>query len=157
MSDDTQWTVEDLVGNMAQSSVVEYEIGLLVSQALDMVGKLVALSKQRVGMHSAIAETDPQSLEMETVHRALHQALFDVFKARPHLDHPTPALQNESPPCEQTTLTRLTTHQFQELGAAFGRDPSSLKQAVRGMWDSTSSCPDFSGVVTRPSPLLTIY
>lgn len=148
--------MEDLVGNMAQSSVVEYEIGLLVSQALDMVGHLVALNSQRVGMHSAIAESDPQSLEMETIHRALRQALFDAF-SRQVTSHATSSPVTVDSRRTAQATTRLTTHQFQELGAAFGRDPSALRTAVRGMWDSTSTCPDVASIVTRPSPLLTIY
>ena len=150
---------------MAESSVIEYEIGVLVAQALDKVGDLVVLSTERVGLHASVATHSPQSLDMCVVQSALRPALFDAFESGARRSSTTAdgssnnrrpsstgvrELTNDSAP----TTTRLTTHQLQELGATFGRNPSGLGEVVETMWHSGSHCPDVTGVVTRSSPLL---
>lgn len=143
---------------MASSSVLEYEIGVLIAQALDKVGNLVTLNGERIDMHTTIATRSPQSLNMVAVQAVLDKALNEAF-ARRRISCAT----SESDPSStipngtgNSTSTRLTTHQLQELGATFGRDPSILRPVVQGMWHSGDGCPDVASVVTRSSTLLAV-
>ena len=160
---------------MAQSSVLEYEIGILVSRALDKVGDLVVLNSERVKMHSAISRQQTEPFNMADIHRELRQALLEAFtdhklmreqrEGEGSIDAGSSTCQGLAPSqsrCRhrgqgQATESRLTNHQLQELGAAFGRDPSTLGPVVEPMWLSGNCCPDLAGVVTRPSPFLMTF
>jgi hypothetical protein len=148
---------------MAHSSKVEYEIGLLISQALQKVGDLVTLDGQRVTMHRTLSNQSPESLNMLVIRPALRQALHEIFNSESkqvggvsHSSTPPSHkgdLEGPSmlPGCEPAPLT---SHQLQELGTRFGRDPSSLSALVRTMWYSGNVCPDFTNIVTPSSSIL---
>ena len=149
--------MQHIVQNMAQSSVIEYEIGLLVSQALDRVGDLVTLDIVRGEMHTVVAKHHPESFDdTPSVQSALKIALYEAF-----CQHKATTSDGQSItlPLHQScsgTVTGLTTRQLQELGAAFGRDPSDFRLVVGAMWDSGDP-PDVSSIVTPSSPLATFY
>ena len=140
---------------MANSSVVEYEIGLLVRQALDKVGLLVGLTMERGHMHADLANHAPQALlDVTVVQSVLHQALREAFEAqssRPAT--PTNGTLHEATPAS-SGLATLTSHQIQELGATFGRNPGAFGEVVSRMWHTGTRCPDLLDVVTRSSNLI---
>jgi hypothetical protein len=125
---------------MAHSSKVEYEIGLLIVEALQKVGDLIQLDGQRITMHRTLSSQSPESLDMLVVRPALRHALHEAF--------------NYESAQFSTATAHLTSHQLQELGAKFGRDPSSLGTLVQAMWYSGSRYPDFMSIVTPSSNLL---
>lgn len=125
-----------LVDNVVESSSVEYEIGRLVSQALDMVGELVTLNENRV--HTTTQPTS-RSFNILRVQATLQQALVQVN------------LDAERTP---SAAPHLTPRQFQELGSVFSRNPSALQPVVLQMWYSSERRPDFSTIVSPPSLLV---
>ncbi|KAJ3504687.1 hypothetical protein NMY22_g17841 [Coprinellus aureogranulatus] len=156
--------LQQLAQSMARSSVIEYKIGVLIAQALDKVGDLVTLNRQRVDMHDNLSRHSPQSLDTLLIQSILHQALAEAFNAvegsqgNP-AEHRT-AVSSTLPQASQAgnasgpapaslTPDTLTSHQLQELGATFGRDPSAFKDVVSQMWHSGRGRPDVTSIVTR--------
>ncbi|KAJ3511065.1 hypothetical protein NMY22_g15775 [Coprinellus aureogranulatus] len=156
--------LQPLAQNMASSSVIEYEIGLLVTQALDKVGDLVSLNIDRFSLHTTLARSNPDSFDMVAVHSTLNHALgeaFAVYRAagsgpnaiESHRGNGA-TVQVDSASTVNPVATNLTRRQIQEIGAKFGRDPATLAEVVRRMWHTGSRCPDVTPVVTRHCNLL---
>ena len=129
---------------MAATSLVEYEIGVLVSQALDRVGHLVTLNDTRRRIRTT-APAASRNVSILRVHATLNRAVAQASATSSQLS----SAQGGDP-----AKPPLTQDQLQQLGSVFSRDPSALQSVVLQMWYSDNMRPDVSRIVPAPSLLV---
>ena len=132
--------------NLATSKTVEYELGRLVCQALNMVGELVVLNTDRFEIHKTTPPTS--TLSMSTIHSTLHQALDQAAAGNTSFT-PSSVLG-----LDDSTPDSLDDTQVQEIGNLFSRNPSALQPIIRRMWYTSNRCPDVSTIISPPSLLV---